>query len=194
MNKEQTLDGPLLIIIRGIPGGGKSYLTNALVKALGAHDIIKLDPDSIDQTSPEYTKYSQALTREGIDEKFHLYRFSRQQAYDGVPEKKIVIWNQAFMDFSGLSLTIKRIEDVASEHNLTLRTLVVDVEIDPEVAKARIASRKEQGGHNVPDEALARFVDQYKSFAGNGYATVTVNGQDDVTQSVEKVLAALKTL
>lgn len=187
-------DNPTLIIVRGIPGGGKSYLTTALVQALGAENVVTLDPDSVDQTSTVYTSYSQSLTDEGIDEKFHLYRFSRQQAYDAVPEKKIIIWNQGFMDFNGLSLTIQRIEDVAKEHGLELRTLVVDVEVSPEIAQQRVAARRSQGGHDVPDNVLAKFIDRYKSFAGNGYATVTVNGQDDIKQSVDKVLATLKTL
>lgn len=194
MSQENASKNPVLIIIRGVPGGGKSYLANALVDKLGADNVVLLDPDKVDQSSDEYKQYSQALSKEGIEEKFHLYRFSRQQAYDAMPLKKIVIWNQGFMDFKGLSLTIKRIEDVAIEHNLTLKTLVVDVEIDPETAKSRIAARVQQGGHNVPDDALARFVDQYKSFAGNGYPTVTVSGTDELEQSVQKVLDGFESL
>ncbi|MFZ1250727.1 MAG: ATP-binding protein [Candidatus Microsaccharimonas sp.] len=189
-----SLKNPILIIIRGVPGGGKSYLAKTLVDVLGKENTIVLDPDQVDQTSTEYTRYSQSLSEEGIDEKFHLYRFSRQQAYDAVPHKKIIIWNQGFIDFDGLSLTIKRIEDVASEHGLTLKTLVVDVEIDPEIAKSRIATRVQQGGHNVPDDALDRFVNQYRSFAGNGYPTVSVTGTDAVELSAEKVLASLTPL
>jgi adenylate kinase family enzyme len=194
MIQENSPKNPVLIIIRGVPGGGKSYLASALVDILGIENVITLDPDQVDQTSTGYTNYSQALSKEGIDEKFHLYRFSRQQAYDAVPDKKIIIWNQGFMDFNGLSLTIKRIEDVAAEHNFTLKTLVVEVEIDSEIAKSRIATRVKQGGHNVSDDALDRFVDQYRSFADNGYPTVTVNGTDDVKQSTQKVLDGLASL
>lgn len=194
MDRKNIPKNPILIIIRGIPGGGKSYLAGALAQKLGAENVVSLDPDQIDQKSKAYAEHSQALSQEGVDEKFHLYRFSRQQAYDAVPDKKIVIWNQGFMDFNGLSLTIKRIEDVAAEHSLTLKTLIVEVEVDPEIAKSRIASRVQKGGHNVPDDALARFVGQYQSFAGNGYPTVTVGGTDSIEQSVQKVLDSLVSL
>lgn len=194
MNQENIVKHPVLIIVRGVPGGGKSYLTAALVSKLDSHDVLVLDPDQIDQTSAEYVNYSNGLAKEGVDEKYHLYRFSRQQAYDAVSEKKIIIWNQGFIDFNGLSLTIKRIEDVAVANNLTLKTLVVEVEIDPETAKSRIAERVRQGGHDVAEHVHAQFVDQYRSFAGNGYPTVVVNGRDSVEQSVSTVLNALKDL
>lgn len=194
MHNKKTFADPILIIVRGIPGGGKSYITKSLVDILGIHNTLILDPDQIDQKSAEYIEFSKELDHEGVDKKFHLYRFSRQQAYDAAVQKKITIWNQAFIDFNGLSLTIKRIEDVALEHHLTLKTLIVEVEIDPEVAKTRIADRKARGGHDVPDDALAHFVDQYKSFEGNGYPVVTVDGNGNVEQSVSSILISLEKL
>lgn len=191
MHNKKTFADPILIIVRGIPGGGKSYITKSLVDILGIHNTLVLDPDQIDQKSAEYIEFSKELDNEGVDKKFHLYRFSRQQAYDAAVQKKITVWNQAFMDFNGLSLTIKRIEDVALEHHLTLKTLIVEVEIDPEVAKTRIADRKARGGHDVPDDALAHFVDRYESFEGKGYPIVTINGIDDVEKSVSAIVSSL---
>ncbi len=194
MSREKTLASPTLVIIRGIPGGGKSYITKFLVDTLGLQHTLTLDPDQIDQKSSNYIDFSKKLDSEGVDKKFHLYRFSRQQAYDATVQKKITIWNQAFMDFDGLALTIRRIEDVAKEHQLTLKTLIVEVEIDPEIAKTRIADRKAHGGHDVPNEALAQFIERYESFEGRDYPVIRVNGADDKEKSVTAIVSSLRNL
>lgn len=190
----QSLELPILIMIRGIPGSGKSHIASHLKQLIGKDKTAMIDPDAIDKNSPAYHALVDDLTQQGVDAKLHPYRYLRSQAYDGITAKKAVIWNQAFTDFTGLERTIIRLTDFAKEHSLHLPVLVIEVAIDEATAKERVAKRENEGGHGVPDEAFARFIDQYKSFAGNGYKTVTINGNDSAEASTDTIVAALETL
>lgn len=185
---------PFLLIVRGIPGSGKSYLVRAIEQQLGAQNVVILDPDNIDQSSHKFQQFSQQLTAQGIANKFHAYRFLREQAYAAILANKIIIWNQAFIDFSGFEITVKRLQDFAAEHSIQLPVLVAEVEIAEAVALQRVTARERKGKHIVPVDVLERFIQNYTSFAGKGYVTVTLNGEDPVDQKTAAVLTAMTNL
>lgn len=187
MNKD-----PILIMVRGVPGSGKSYLALALQDAIGKKNVVVLDPDKIDTTSKEYRAHSKALTKDGVDEKFHPYRFLRSQAYSAIVAHKIVIWNQAFIDFEGFKKTVDNLQAFATEHDTKLPTFVVEIEVGGHIAKARVADRAKKGGHDVPQDVFDRFIDQYRSFSEQGYDIVTINGEDSVGSSVAAIKKVLK--
>ena len=183
---------PYLILIRGLPGSGKSYLAHALRTALGEADVVLLDPDATDYASPDYVAMSQELTEQGVDAKFHPYRWLRSQAYAGITTGKVIIWNQAFTNLDGFNKTVINLQNFAAEQTVNLPVLVVEVEISHEAAKKRVADRAGQGGHNVSAEEFDRFINDYRSFASEGYHVMSVNGESDVTESVDRILTALR--
>jgi predicted ABC-type ATPase len=185
---------PAFILIRGLPGSGKSYLAAALRDAFGPEQVVILDPDATDYTSQAYLDHSEVLAAQGVEAKFYPYRFLRTQAHKAIEAKKIIIWNQAFTDLGGFTRTITNLQEYALEHHTKLPVLVVEVSISPEVAKARVANRAAQGGHDVDADTFARFINTYTSFAGEGHNTIAVNGEDDVTRSVARITTALRTL
>lgn len=187
-------DHPVLVIIRGIPGSGKSFLATALAQAVGADASVVLDPDKIDTQSDQYKKFSANLTAENVDEKFHPFRYLRQRGFDGILTGKTIIWNQAFADLNGFQITVDRLQTFAKEHGIDLPLLLVEVEIDAQTARSRIDSRAAAGGHDVPADAFDGFTQNYKSFANHGYTVVTVNGKDDVAESTRRVIEKLREL
>ena len=194
MDALPLLSHPVLILIRGIPGSGKSYLAHALETALGTARVLILDPDKIDLTSQAYKDFSASLTKDGVDEKFHPYRWSRAQAYAAIESGKIIMWNQAFTNLDGFTKTVVNLQTYATDHGTHLPLLVVEVEVTHTIAKARVAAREQQGGHGVSEEAFERFINEYRSFSDEGFVTVGVHGEDDVQASVAKVLQALRAL
>lgn len=184
---------PILVLVRGIPGSGKSYLAHAIKAAIGEDAVVTLDPDATDYSSPEYLEHTKALTAEGVEEKFHPYRFVRGKAHRAIAAHKIIVWNQAFTNFDGLNKTIINLQAYAKEQGTTLPVLVVEVEVDADIAKARIAERAKKGGHDVPEETFNRFINDYTSFADK-FTTVIVNGNDGIETSVSAVIKALERL
>jgi len=184
-----------LIMIRGLPGSGKSYLTTALSKALGEQNVVVLDPDATDYKSPEYLELSRALTEEGVEEKFHPHRFIRGKAFKAIDDGKIIIWNQPFSNLGGFQRTIASLQEHAAERGLDeIPMLVVEVEAPLEVAKNRVVERKANGGHGPTDNGFARFVDDYKTFADEGYNIITVQGHGEATVAVTAIRTALDKL
>src|SRR5690349_20447308 len=102
----QNISHPILVLVRGIPGSGKSFLVSEVEKRIGSEHVTILDPDQIDLTSQAYADFSKALTDDGVDAKFHPYRWSRAKAYAGIESNKVVIWNQAFTNLDGFNKTI----------------------------------------------------------------------------------------
>jgi len=185
---------PIVILMRGLPGSGKSYLANALRTALGKDELIMLDPDATDYEGAAYKAHTKQLTAEGVDPKLHAYRFLRAQAYDGIEAGKIILWNQPFTNLEIFQKMIDRLQTHAKEHDRYLSILVVEVEVDPKIALARIQNRKRAGGHGPSETTFLRFTKDYTSFAHLGFATVRIDGADDVQASVATLVAALQDL
>jgi len=179
--------------VRGLPGSGKSYLVRELHKILGDETVV-LDPDATDNQSKQYRDHVEDSNTNGVDPKLHAYRFLRAQAYQGIAENKIIIWNQPFTNLDIFNKMVANLHKHAAEHELSLTVFVVEVQIDTDVARQRIMKRKSEGGHGPSDATFKRFGEDYRSFAPDGYDTVTVNGQDSVQDSANTVLQALQGL
>jgi predicted ABC-type ATPase len=183
---------PVAILIRGLPGSGKSYLAAALQQALGPDSVVMLDPDATDYQSPTYKDHVQAQTAEGVDPKLHAYRFLREQAYRGIRDHKIIIWNQPFTNLEIFQKMTDRLQEHAAENNTSLPILVIEVVADPAVAKERVEARKRVGGHGPSDATFARFVSEYTTASPLGYTTLPVDGEADVAASIASILQTLE--
>jgi predicted kinase len=189
------IHGPILVLIRGLPGSGKTYLAATLQTVLGADRVVLLDPDAINKAGREYQEHSAALAAEGIEELFHPYRFLRAGARQGVTDGKIIIWNQPFTLPSGLEHTIQHLRNFAAEHSIRMPILSVEIEVDTELAKSRVDTRKAQGGHGPSDNRFAKYVSDYTSLPSSGQdRTITVHGEDDIHVSAATVIQALQDL
>ena len=190
--KEQ-FSTPALIIIRGIPGSGKTSIAIGLAEALGNNKVQRIDPDEIDVTSDAYRAFSRSLSAQGIDEKFHTYRYLNTKARQAVDAHQVIIWNQAFIDFKGLSITIERLREYAHGQGIELSVLVVDVVIDPVAARQRISTRAAQDGRVIDEEVMERFIQNYAHLDGKLYPSIIVHGTDPIQQSVTSIIGSLKT-
>ena len=185
-------DYPTLLIIRGLPGSGKTFLAAELRRRLNDVPMTVLDPDATDYTSEDYLAHVERQIAEEVDPKLFAYRYLRLGAHRAIEARQLVIWNQPFTNLEIFNKMIANLQTHAEEHGTQLRILVVEMEVDPAIAKERVSERKQHGGHGPSDGRFNRFQDEYFSFAPYGYRTVTVNGADDVAVSATKVLDELK--
>ncbi len=117
-NDLQEYEQVTVILVRGLPGSGKTYLSAELQKAIGEHQVVMLDPDATDYTSQEYIDHTNALTIDGVDLALHPYRFLRCKAYKAIASKTMVIWNQPFTNLEIFNKMVARLQDHAFEHNV----------------------------------------------------------------------------
>lgn len=183
---------PLLIFVRGIPGSGKSFLSEALTKKIGLKNTVLLDPDAIDEKDPGYISLSKDLTQDGLPKTIHPFRWLRKSACEAISSGKTVIWNQPFTDLGVFSRLILFIEE-NSAHNSKLEILIIEVSIDQDTAKERIQSRIAKGGHGPSDSTFQKRVNGYETFS-DSYQTIEINGNDTVELSVDKVLQKIDAL
>ncbi len=185
-NKSATI-----LYVRGLPGSGKSHLAHALAQSFPQDSVVSLDPDAIELDSTEYASHVAAMREAQVDEKLFEYRFLRAQAYRGIEEGKIIIWNQPFTNLEIFNKMVGRMQEHAAECGVRLRILVVEVNVDPAVAKQRVDERIANGGHGPSDDTFARFVRDYKTFADSGYKTIPVNGDANVAESITRIHSAI---
>jgi len=187
---QPDLGSPVLVMVRGLPGSGKSYLSYALQRKIGESNVVVLDPDAIDYEGEEYSKMSKALSVDGVDEKLYPYRFLRSKGYDAIDQGKIVVWNQAFTNLYIFNRTIENLQNYAKDRGVNLPCVVVEVTVDIDIAKERVKGRENDGGHGVDDDNFSRFVTDYVTFSDQGHDVVAINGTNDVEESVQKIIQA----
>lgn len=191
---EKQPNTALLLLVRGLPGSGKTFVAQQLAQTFDPNDVVMLDPDEVDQTSQAYQSHVAQATAEGVDQALHLYRYLRSQAYQGIADKKVIIWNQPFTNLDIFNKMMANLRLQANEHNVQLKVLVIEVEIDPAIARQRVMTRKNSGGHGPSEDVFNRFISDYHSFAKDGYTTVQVDGTADVAESIERIQTALSVL
>jgi len=194
MNPYENMNHPIIILIRGLPGSGKSYLAAELEKTFGKDVTVMLDPDAINYESQEYKDHVDAQIKEGVDPALHAYRFSRNKAYQGIADHKIVMWNQPFTDLEIFNKMVDRFKEQAKEQHTTLPILVIEVNTPPELAKQRVEQRKQQGGHGPSENTFSRFTNDYKTFANDGYDVITIQGDDNTDTSVATIVKRVAAL
>lgn len=182
----------VVVLVRGLPGSGKSYIVERFIKKYGDGQFISLDPDQVDKNTDAYKDHVAAQTAEGVDPALYLYRFLRVQAYDGIRGGKTVIWNQPFSNRDIFKKMTGNFYLQAKEHGVDLELLIVEVSLDPEKARARVKSRKEAGGFGPDDATFDRFVSDYSTVADE-YNVLSVDGEH-ADEAVELMKARIGSL
>lgn len=190
--KNYPIFGPTLVIIRGIPGCGKTYLAQALRTNLTFDNVEPLDPDLIDFSGDEYRGFARRLSIEEpeLDSKIYPYRYLFKKAKQALSEGRIVVWDQPFSNLRALEKTIEKLTSHVEKEGNNLKVLIIEIEIPLLIAKERIRQRKIDGGHGPEDKALENFVSTFKSADGLGYDIVSVDGTK-IDQSASSIIDKL---
>lgn len=183
MNDTKTA---VAIFIRGLPGSGKSFISDQLKHLLGDGATL-IDPDLIDRSAPEYLRLTEELENSGVDSKFFPYRFLRAKAHKSIEDGRTFVWCQAFTNLEGFNKTIINLTAHAEANNVKLKLFIIEVEIDEKLAKQRVKERVRKGGLDVDDETFARFIADYRTFSDDGYQTLRLDGSAPAELNLSKI-------
>jgi len=180
---------PQIIIIRGLPGSGKTSLAHQLTREIGS-DIVIVDPDSIETASSEYVEFVEQLVSEEpeIDSKIIPYRFLLNRATKALLEERVIIWNQPFSDLEGLDYTIKKLTKEMKNNGKNVTVLIVDIEISEEIAFTRNKDRILRGEHGPDKKTFLRFVHDFRFASNLGYNHLIVDGTATVDENARLLL------
>lgn len=189
-SKEHLKGVGMLIVVRGIPGSGKSYLVENLVDTLKdeeADRIIRIDPDEYRYKDTSIHKVS-AFTRDLASEE-ELLPGLQKMALEGISEGKIVIWEQ-------LLTSLKKPEQVnfIRQAIYPSRLLFIEVVTDKSAAWERIMVRNDLGQQIGPtNEQFDDYTARYVSFQDKkvDFEYLVVNGEKPAEENVKLILSRL---
>ena len=169
-----------LIIIRGIVGAGKSYLSKGLSEKLG-EATVRIDPD-------DYRfRHNFSLDDPDITDKAkndEIFSFLKRQALTSLREGNFVIWDQVWTSLKEPKEVLREIERVI----FPAQVLLVEVELEPSRAWERIQQRT--GDRKLSKEKFLDYNQRFKSVQEDDWDDrfILVNGDRNTEENIYLVL------
>lgn len=162
---------PNLLIIRGVPGSGKTSLAREMQKRFGWETSVIIDPDEIDKQSANYVSFVEnlKLNNPDIDENIYPYRFLLSQAKNVLETGTTVIWDQPFTVLEGLRYTIGTLTAHAKALGISLPVLIIELQTSKKEAIRRVDKRQSEGGHGLTVDQIDFFFGKYSTAEGLGF-------------------------
>lgn len=181
---------PKLVIVRGLPGSGKTFLSHKLKDVIQRESTSVLDPDEINRETYEYVEFTARLRSDNamLDPKFFPFRYLIEMASNSLNQGGIVIWNQPFSDLEGLAITFERL---GRNVDRPFEILIIDLEISPELARKRIEERIKNGGHGPDRKKFDDFVAGFQRADCMGHNHMVVESEAILERDVENILKKL---
>lgn len=145
---------PRLILLRGLPGVGKSTVANEIVSIVGNKTCKIIDPDLVDMESEEYKDFKANLICSGVKESVVMYRYLLDLTYQGLCERKNIIWTQAWTKIWGIESTVNKLEGT-----VIFKPLIVTLNADKNIVESRIENRKRLLTNRELTDFIASFED-----------------------------------
>ncbi len=187
---------PLLIFVRGLPGAGKSNLTELLCENPILKDSWRLDPDRVNLTGSRFLEFVSDLPT-GLPSQKQIYRYLLRQAEAALREGCGVIWEQPWRLRWGIYITIENLTYFltgGTEISLApFQTIIIEVLVDVAKARRRVAERFAQGAHNLDAKTFEEFVETMELCDDLGLPFIRIDGNDVAKEvhAVENLIAQL---
>lgn len=186
----------LLLFVRGLPGAGKSDLVDLLLEFPPLKDSLRLDPDRVSLADSKFVEFVRGLPIE-LSPRRQIYRFLLWQADEALRRGQHVIWEQPWRMRWGLYITIENLtffqtgeEDIGQA---PFQTVVVEVSVDPALARQRVSERFSEGRHSLSPANFEKFVGTTESCDDLGMPSVQIDGNDVAKEvhAVENLISQL---
>lgn len=180
--KERLNPVGTLIMLRGIPGSGKTTLGNELMHALGTK-AVGFNPDDFRYKDGKYDGSPASGDQ--------IFALLDQMAISSLNCGKIVVWQRVWT-------TIKSYGDLQDQVKNKLhpeRLLLIEIDIQKTSAWERIAKREMSGGkQRISLEEFDYYVNRYVSLKGKipDNEFLSLKGEDDVRNNSQLIIKWLK--
>ncbi len=186
---------PKLILIRGLPGAGKSHLAELLIGQMEFEEAVFCDPDKVITEGEDFLRFLEENNEEGMSIKTMIYRFLLKRAAEGLKNRRDVIWDQPWRSIWGIEYTLDFLNKylILENTNSPYEVCVVELNVSVEEAFARVKRRIENGGHGPDEEVFNRFVAEYEppQKLGDRAKIIELNGELQSDQLVQILLSNL---
>lgn len=184
--KNERPDSKLLILVRGLPGAGKTEFSRELSSRF-CEGCERLNPDEIRTKEEDYDDFINELRlrNPGVSSKYYPYRYLRNRAKRLLNKGEVVIWDQPWTWFDGIRFTVNHLDETVEGK---LQVFIIDVESDPVQAWKRVETRVEKGGHGPDKETFGNFIKDFRTAEELPYESFLVNGQGVLEEEVDEVL------
>ena len=172
---------PSFFIIRGIPGAGKSTVSELLRQRIGQDQCLVLDPDDIMLEADEYDNFCQNLSEAKVSEKYWPYRYLVSKAIQGLSKNRIILWNQAWTKVWGIDAVLNTLNDFLPER--CSNSIVIGLDVDVSIAETRIRNR----GKELDERSLGDFVENFEQLPDGWRPQLRRLNMDTSTKEPEKI-------
>src|SRR3990167_8779751 len=176
----------LLMIIRGLPGSGKSTLVDGLLRLTDLSGARRLNPDFVQVNSTEFVEFCLVRPKD-LPLKKLIYRFLLYSACEELAAGCQVIWEQPWRKLELLQLTLENI-NVRGYHlpetaSYPFTIAIVETRLSENEARRRVVSRYKAGQHRLTSEDFTAFGQALDSFDGLNLPMLIVDGTLSLTVS-----------
>ncbi len=174
-----------LVLVRGLPGAGKTTLSRLIASKTNGEGCMRLNPDEIEKENQEYLSLKSRLRKEGVDEDLCPYRYLKKKALEGLRNGITVVWDQPWSSSDGVRYTLGFLKS-RTESDLEIH--IIDVDLEPEIAWERVDERIEEGGHGPDKEHFDRLVEDFERGEVFGENYHVISGAGWIEEDIEKII------
>jgi adenylate kinase family enzyme len=163
-----------LIIIRGIPGSGKTYFAQKINKNLPSEVI---DPEYIKITQRNFIEFRKLHPQEKRIKRLK-FLFNLDKTKKLLNEGKSLIWTQPWRKASGLKTTIEHIQN-----SVPTKVIVLEINVDPKLCWER---SKEKLGNITFEKFLKNFVIRQSPVENPNFPYFKVSNYEEISIILRK--------
>jgi len=174
---------PLLLFVRGLPGSGKTTVTDTLAETPLLCDAEYLDPDRVNKKQEAYLRHVSKQPAD-LSNKTVLYRFLLTKAIAALQTGRHVVWEQPWSWAEGIEITLAKIRNALGTI-ITVDPIIIELTVEFEKATERVSERYRQGEHTLnPAQFKKLFQGGLESCESLDIPVRTL----DATQCIDKVI------
>lgn len=183
-----------LLIVRGLPGSGKTSVLNELTRVPHFSKAVRLDPDVVNITSSEFERFCGNHPSDLPMQK-KVYRYLLYKACDELTTGKTIIWEQPWRNQELLRLTLENIVVIAYKlsalpeniSKLPFYAGIVEISVSELEARKRVIKRFLDGQHKLLPKDIEEFIEKMEAITNISLPLIQLDSVRPITELVSSI-------